>query len=66
MLRAMLVNMERAAGRDVERWIRAVFILDGLAALGDRELVAAGQDLAGQSAVVMAFSFASWSERDVS
>jgi DNA/RNA-binding domain of Phe-tRNA-synthetase-like protein len=30
--------------------IRAVFILDGLAALGDRELAAAGQDLAGQLA----------------
>ena len=32
--------------------IRAVFILDGLAALGDRELAAAGQDLAGQLAML--------------
>jgi DNA/RNA-binding domain of Phe-tRNA-synthetase-like protein len=31
--------------------VRAVFILDGLAALGDGELLAAGQDLAGQLAV---------------
>jgi DNA/RNA-binding domain of Phe-tRNA-synthetase-like protein len=32
--------------------IRAVFILDGLAALGDGGLVAAGQDLAGQLAAL--------------
>jgi DNA/RNA-binding domain of Phe-tRNA-synthetase-like protein len=32
--------------------IRAVFILDGLAALGDGGLLAAGQDLAGQLAAL--------------
>ena len=40
--------------------IRAVFILDGLAALGDGGLLAAGQDLAGQLAVLHPGARLSW------
>ena len=40
--------------------VRAVFILDGLAALGDGGLLAAGQDLAGQLAVFNPAAGLSW------
>jgi hypothetical protein len=40
--------------------VRAVFILDGLAALGDGGLVDAGQDLAGQLAVFHPGARLSW------
>jgi len=40
--------------------VRGVFILDGLAALGDGALVAAGQDLAGQLALLSPGARLSW------